>query len=208
MKLTVKNLRQSILNGSYFIPNKTKKYLNNVLKYYGKEFVSDINSLYPVASGISDNLYEKITGKEYKNHLFILVWVDHELIGGRDVFSDKLDILREYDCYEADYPFDHPVEGYLHMLVFTIPEEFKNSIDEFKKGKYSRMYTIRQITKLFPKTSEEYLVLTKNNNYKKFFENKLNSLSKDALPGTEIVLPEDAELDYLLNLDEEIFNYE
>lgn len=185
---------------------KTRQYLNPVLKLYGKDFLNEIKKLYTVRSGIGDMILEVKLKKEYRQHLFLLINVDKT---DPDVFQDVLDYLRDHSSYESDYPFDDIKEGNLHMIVVRVPKDTTNAVEQFRQSKYSKMYSPALIDKLFQKTASvsdvTYSVLKKDDQYRFIFESMINRRSKIQDENTRIILPEDAELDYLIEIDKEIF---
>lgn len=186
------------------ILNRTRKYLNPVLKEYGAEFVDIIRGIRHVASGISDSLLEDTLSIKYEHHLFSLYDANYD----REKFYDVLTHIRQHAAYQLDYPFDHAKYGGLHMIILKIPEKHKKAIEMFKQSKYSKMYSKTDAGRLFIKKTTAYKAIVQDKEYRVFFEEEINNLSKHPHPSTYIHLPNNAELDYLIKPKEEIFNHD
>jgi hypothetical protein len=188
--------------------NKTFKYLYPLLKYYGQELKIKLNLLSKLAMGIGD------TNKtlDYK-HLYILVDSSPQF---RTYLSEFLEFVRDQSYYVEDYVYSTNQ----HMIVFTLPTKAEYVIQTFLAGKYSDMYSTKEIDYMFehiPNMDNKEIIIKRN---KELVEIK-KVLKKDTS-----ILPEflkrinmdfgveadstkfkNAELDYPPNLEEEIFNY-
>ena len=109
--------------------------------------------------------------------------------------------------------------GEKHMLVLRLPDIYKESYVTFKQGKYSEMYSSKDINNLYPliinsnknieiKVNNNITniknVLTKNSNHLELFRKQINDEF-----GTNLSLNDlkDHELDLPPSQNEEIFNY-
>lgn len=195
-----------VVSTGYGIGNRTRSYLNPGLKKYGREFVRELDKIYCAASGIGDVTYETMTGIKLDNHIFCLYDTSKS-----DTFQLVLEYIRTTDAYETDYPFDHPTEGIFHMIVFKIHPSYPFAMKHFLASKYSKIYTfdelvdfIYDVNNLSDYQKKGYYVMTQNDIYRTAFEDMLNEKNDIA---SRICLPKEAELDYLIKLEEEIFNY-
>jgi hypothetical protein len=183
--------------------NRTKVYLAPMLNYYGDTFRSLIRKLETTAVGIADIL-EKTDNKYC---LYFLVNTKKDKL---KVFDGVLHMLKSYSFFVKDYPFGEIFNNQLHMLVFEIPEELHGAYDAFLDSKYSKMLTTEQIDILFNRVygkTAAVQVMTKDPEYRVKFEERVNSLSATSEKSTWITLPEDAELDFVIQLEQEVFNY-
>jgi hypothetical protein len=190
--------------GKIFL-TKTRKYINPVLREWGPEFLENLRLLYTVRSGIGDMYYQSVLNVIHEAHVFILINTD--LSDCRDNMEEVLDYFRSHESYETDYPFDDIKNGTLHMIVFKVPEKYKESLTAFRRSKFSQMYTKKQLEDLFKKETTEYKVLSQDSKYRFEFEEKINNLSSDNLELTKIVLPKNAELDFRIKEESEVFRF-
>jgi hypothetical protein len=177
--------------------NKTRKYLLPILKEYGDIFTGKFNSIFKVACGIGDIVIEN-SGINYERHLFILV----DTVVAHKFFNKFLDWVKTQPYYEDDYVYGNIQKSRLHMIVLKIPEKFYESLETFKKGKYSKMYNYESIEKYFNNHPDIKRVLIRDHNYKLEFIGKLNKEF-----GTDITdfTIEDYELDLPIDNKEEKF---
>lgn len=124
--------------------NKTKDYVLPSLQEYGKAFEKKFTNLFKLAIGLGDFALLDM-GVMIDHSLFILV----DTKFARKNFIYTMEWLRSQNYYQFDYPFDDVHSGHLHMIVVSIPERFKKSIDHFKKGEYSQMYSYQDIENFF-----------------------------------------------------------
>jgi len=199
--------------------NRTWIYLYPSLKYYGDNLMNHLSSFIKLAVGIGDSNL-KVEG----NCIFILVDTSIKLSSDLDRlnyqrnFSKFLDWVRYQYYYVTDYVYDNLDKSEKHMIVLKVPLQLDSSYVHFVKGEYSEMYNKEQLNKLFnvmnnvsnnpsiakrnERVSYARKVLTKDKKYLPLFVDKVN---KDF--GTDITLSDykDVELDYPINLEEEIF---
>ena len=207
--------------GRFVHVNKTLTYLSPVLNYYGEEFMSMRKSLY--ATGVyMDDLLCQLKGEYY---LFLLVNVQKTLRKGivKD-FNLVLKQLREHEAVAYDYPFGELFSGKLHVVVFKVPEKYYSAysrIMDYLNGrtkvvKYSRMYPPDEVEALFVRIYGEknkaVKVFRQDPEYREQFENALNRIGIHAADNQGnvdwLILPEDAELEFLPQHKEELLNYE
>ena len=201
------------------VKNQTKLKLVPITLTYGVEFVEKINGLSRKAWGIGDSILEN-NQQLYGNHIFLLVDVNGKSMYGnykdknksRHDFDEFLKWFKTKDYYENDYPYDGLEGGHYHMLIIKFPEEYKDSLKAFRESRYSEMLPKKEIDRLFPKEikrfgkmipNDQYFVLHKDDTYKHVFADKL----KKEFNLNEFLIEEDdnRELDFPVNIDEEIF---
>ena len=184
--------------------NRTRKYLFPIIKDYGSDFTSKINTLFKVAVGIGDMIVDHC-GIHHENHLFILVDTMHNT----SQFISLLDDLRRHPCYEDDYVYGNVSKTRFHMIVIKIPEKYLSSLSNFKQSKFSQMYSKEDVVKLFNSdsllTKEIISVLIKDHNYKFEFAKMIQK--EFSVPEfTENDIDDDSELDMQVLDREEKFN--
>ena len=201
--------------------NRTWKYVYPCLKSYGGVLKGYLNSLYKMAVTLGDN------NADFEERHCIYILVDTNIsttqtsVGSyRENLSKFLDWVRFQPYYVIDYIFDGLETSEKHMIVLRIPDTYTKAVEKFKKGRYSEMYSSKEIRELFPyvsidnkeietrintKTKQVRNVLTKNKEYLPIFQKQVNEEF-----GVKCSLKdlEDHELDFPPVLKEEIFNFE
>lgn len=201
--------------------NRTWKYLYPCLRSYGGVLKNYLNSLYKVAVALEDKNVD--VGETNCLHILIDTNMSTPQISAvkyRENLSIFLDWLRFQPYYIVDYVFDGLETNEKHMIVIKIPQSYDKAVEKFKKGKYSQMYSDKEIKELFPfitlenkeleikinsKTKKLRHVLTKASSYLPTFKDKIN---KEFGVNCSINDLKDHELDFPPNLEEEIFNFE
>lgn len=206
--MTLEEIEQKQKQGIREIVNKTRQYLvAPVIRYYGDELLNNLRGLYTYACGINDS--EK--PKDY--HLYLLIDMRKSR---KPECLDKIISLK----YVDNYPFGEILGGKLHMITVEIPDVFKPAYDSFVQSKYSKMFSKEHIKKYIidavgmTKAAQTMLKLPERreefeqevNYYRKYYatESEIDQRINDI---TWITIPEENELDYLINPKEEIFNY-
>ena len=200
--------------------NRTWKYLYPCLKVYGNTLKTYLNSFFKLAVGLGDH---NININE-DNCIYILIDTNihspqQSLQTYREYLAKFLDWVRFQPYYVTDYIFEGFDRGEKHMLVLRLPDIYKESYIKFKQGKYSEMYSSKDIENLYPlivnsnknieiKVNNNITniknVLTKNSNHLELFRKQVNSEFKTNLSLKDI---KDHELDFPPIQEEEIFNY-
>ena len=108
----------------------------------------------------------------------------------------------------ADYPYDNAEGGRKHMFVIKVPYKYYYAYDRFIEGKYSEMYTSREIASLFANSSNEDAleVINKTASARAKFIEKIHK--SFVVPYDKIELSYSAELDFPLQNNKEMFNHE
>ena len=200
--------------------NRTWKYIYPCLKVYGGTLKTYLNSFFKLAVGLSD--YNIDINED--NCIYILIDTNihspqQSLQTYREYLSKFLDWVKFQPYYVTDYIFEGFDRGEKHMLVLRLPDTYKESYIKFKQGKYSEMYSSKDIDNLYPlivnsnknieiKVNNNITniknVLTKNSNHLELFRKQINDEF-----GTNLSLNDlkDHELDLPPSQNEEIFNY-
>lgn len=181
--------------GTIYI-NRTKKYLVPCLSEYGDEFVSKIVNLFKLAIGIGDFALLDM-GMNLEKHIFILI--DTKL--SKRNFISTINWLRLQDYYSLDYPFDDIHTGHLHMIIIKVPEKYHNALENFRKSKYSKMYSHEDLLRLFNNKKQELKVFKKDKAYLVEFVRMVNERYNT------FVQPDswEGELDFPIRKEEENF---
>lgn len=200
--------------------NRTYKYLYLSLREYGKELTEQLKQYFKLAVGIGDNnLTEDIPG-----HIFILLDTEPPIGSGINlkVYQENLNNflrwVRYQEYYNRDYIYKDSNLGDKHMLVLKLPLtelQFSN----FIYGHYSSIYSFEEIEKFFKpicisnkrveqvvnnKLKNSVDILTKSSEYIQTFVDIVNRDFETNLVREDYI---GKELDYPINLEEEIFNY-
>ena len=183
--------------------NRTLLYILPQLNFYSKNISNRVKT---------DNFYGCYIG--YKaldtEHIYLLYKVIDE-----DT-KDFVQWLSNKDYCIASID----VDSIYRLLKMKLPIEFKGSLEKFIGGKYSEMYSLKDIDKIFMPIEYKYLkelqelfdkenrdlknILTKNKEYEKVFLDKVNKTFDTNLEK----LNENSEYDFKPNLKDEIFYYE
>lgn len=170
------------------ILNRSIVYLLPALIQHGNEFINRIQKLQIVACGLTDNLKDNIP-----NTLTLLINTK-----SRPNLNKIPFVLNKYYFGELLY-------GPLEALVVEFPKKYINAIDNFKLGKYSKIYKnpkevldIKSPDKEISKLRNRALkICERNEEYREELIQFLN---------TNFITP-DSELDTPPLLSQEIFNY-
>jgi hypothetical protein len=177
--------------------NKTWRYLVPSMRVFGEDFVNKWGYLFKVACGIFD--YNLSGIKKYEgNNIYCLVDTNFN--------PESLEEFILF-CLSKDYYINHyqykNSDSNLIMFVFRLPESCNEAYNNFLLGKYSKMYTKKQIEVIFPlKTKKEANeVLSKDYNAFVRFQEKFFDFFG------ENITDRDVEYDLPLINKEEIFNF-
>jgi|SRR5688572_25815267 len=196
MKIQIGEILMGRVGQKLPIQNKTLRYLTPCLKKYGTTFEEMYASVFKIALGIGDMILVD-QEKKYEQHLFMLI--DTRLYPKQ--FTEFLFWIREQVFYEDDYVHGDIKKSPCHMIVIHIPEEFKQSYNKFIEGKYSEMFSDKDVTELFYKYPEQTKVFKKDHNYRIRFVKELNKLYGTTIPAKEY----DGELELPPDKKDEIF---
>lgn len=157
--------------------NRTRMYLARaMLAYFDRQSLYNIQILKPVMWGTYDQLYLEAKGiKEVRYKLFLLAEVKYK------PQRTALKELRTHMYYEDDYPMDIKNTKYV-FIVFQIPPRLHMSYNSFMEGKFSEMFTVKELDKMGIKKFEDnepnpvYAVLTRKKHLKEVFRQKLEKV--------------------------------
>jgi hypothetical protein len=126
--------------------NKTLKYLVPALNYYGPTLKTKLNLIFKLAFGVHDTLLEGSYLEGQKN-IFILV----DKLVRTDLYQNFMDWVKHQEYYVTDYAYDSIMEAYSRkqMIVLAFPPSMGDTYEKFLKGKYSKMYTKKEINDYF-----------------------------------------------------------
>lgn len=205
-----------IQNGKLY-ENKTWLYLYPSLRFYGDDLMDWLGQFFKLGTGVGD-----VNVKKKDNCIFILFHLELPFSEKRSLeykekFEKFLSWLSYKPYYVKDYVYD--AEQHQHMVVLKLPKTINSAYLDFVAGRYSKMYTQKQIEYFFNiiETSKEPAIVNRNERYKKvrqvfskdkkllpIFVDSVNKRFKTKVPIEEFT---NAELDYPPNKKEEIFNY-
>lgn len=204
-----------IQNGKLY-ENRTWLYLYPSLRFYGDELMVKLGSFFKLAVGVGDVNYQK-----KGNCIFILFHLelpfsDRRLEKYKQDFANFLSWLSYKPYYVGDYVYNEAESQ--HMVVIKLPKSVDSAYLDFVAGRYSKMYTDKQVDYFFHiEDSREPGVDVRNKRFDKVrkvfkkdkevlveFVKEVNTRFKTNVPIEKF---EKADIDYPPNKEEEIFNY-
>ena len=197
------NTEMDIVIGKLYV-NRTVKYLVPGLGFYGSTLKTKLNLVFKLAFGIHDTLLEGSHLEGQKN-IYILV----DKLVRPELFQNFMDWVKHQEYFVTDYTYDAIMESHSrkHMIVLAYPPSMGDSYDKFLLGKYSKMYTKKELLTYFSEENkaEARQVLSKT----MIARQKFISLVKSTF-GTQLE-PQDFlegswEYDLPPNQEEEFFN--
>jgi len=137
--------------GKLFI-NRTVKYLVPGLNFYGPTLKTKLNLVFKLAFGVHDSLIEGSHLEGQKN-IYILI----DKLVRPDLFQNFMDWVKHQEYFVTDYAYDAIMEAHSrkHMIVLAYPPTMGDSYEKFLLGKYSKMYTKKEITSFFAEESKK-----------------------------------------------------
>lgn len=184
--------------------NKTWRFLYPCLRGHGDIFVRKFNPLYKLAVGVSDDILKQTKYSQERN-IFILI----DTLFQPKIVQEFMSWITYQPYYKHHYFIDNHelTTPRKLMLVLSVPEMFNNAYDNFIDSKYSQMYSIDEIMKLFniPERKKEFDILTKNYEIEDDFIKSVNEEFD-----TNVYQFDEPIKEYELPLKpvEEIFNYQ
>lgn len=179
--------------------SKTTKYLVPCLKEYGEKFTTMLRAVYKIAAGIGDAILINRDIKHEK-HVFLLLDSAKPM---HVHFNNFINWIREQEYFVDDYVYGDIQKSSFHMVILKFPENYYDSFQTFKLGKYSEMYNAEGIDKFFGNHPETKSVLIKDHNYRIKFTAKVNKLFDTHAKPEEFI----GELDFSPTEASEIFNH-
>lgn len=128
--------------------NKTFKYLFPALKLYGDGVKNILNYFDILGVGLGDTMLTNTGLKSLPTNV-IYILLDNTVEEKRYNNFKYIDHLKNCNVLMADYTYNFKGENFT-MLILKLPEELGNIINKFLTGKYSEMYTKKQIDFIFP----------------------------------------------------------
>ena len=197
------NTEMDIVIGKLYI-NRTVRYLVPGLGFYGPTLKTKLNLVFKLAFGIHDTLLEGSHLEGQKN-IYILV----DKLVRPELFQNFMDWVKHQEYYVTDYVYDSIMENHSrkHMIVLAYPPSMEDTYDKFLLGKYSKMYTRKEITSYFAEESklETRQVLMKTVHAKHRFISSVKE-AFDTLLEEQDFLTGFWEYDFPPNTEEEFFN--
>lgn len=192
-----------LIPGNLF-DNKTKKYLVPSLNLYNDNLKSKLNENACLAIACGDHYYSV---KEDNNLYFVFdkngVFENGKyasIVHYRDALKSLIDYVEEKEYFVDLYNFKK--NNNFIVLVLKLPEELSNIKEKFLNGKFSTLYTKKQIDKIInPKIFTDGIeeinpvrrVLMGDSSFKPTF---INQIKKDFGKELTITLEDIDELDY------------
>jgi len=188
--------------------NRTYHYLYPSIKFYDSNTLSNLNSLNISAVTLGDNLYNE--SYTTNRHFYFTCYTK----ANNNLYYKALNYLKNTDYFKDEYPQGNIIGDY-RTIIYQMPDILnKDIIELFISGRYSEMYTPKQIEYAFSKTlklnsgasiyNPIYKILLKEENYKKIFS---KIIAKDFKVDENITKGIDIEYDYPPRLISEIINY-
>lgn len=181
--------------------NKTWKYLIPAFKSYGSEFVIRMNSMFKVAVGLYD-MNCKTHQISLRNPYYVFICVNPNING--EYLSDFITNAKREKVLVKQYPINVGFD--CEMLIIKFPKNYSSAYLHFLKGEYHKMYSNKDIDKLF---NSEMIrnVLLGNQDIRGDYLNKINLEFGTFLTLDTFKNPNVNILDLPLKYDEEVFNY-
>jgi hypothetical protein len=187
--------------------NRTASYLYPSIKFYESDLTRAILRTAPTAVAIEDVTYLNDTS----HALFYTTNISNR----HSIYVEALEEIKKSKYFIDEYYQDDPLGTY-RTYILSLPEILnKNIITDFIEGKYSKLYTPKQVEYLIEPTTKIkdriyknpiYHILMKNQEHRKHFmlslERDFKVKTKEIFDGTE-----DIELDYPPCRKSEILNY-
>lgn len=154
------------LDKNCFTRNRTYKYLLPTLKFYGTGVTNILNNFSKLAVGLGDKAF--VNMHIYPDNPTISLLINPDVnYSKRGVTEEeyliRLDQLTKTGALHSSYSFILD-ETTCVMLVLNVPDIAVNAYNKFLEGKYSEMYTEKQIKFLFEGDAykEQRLVFSKD----------------------------------------------
>ena len=188
-----------LCNEGKTIQNKTFEYLTPLFRFYNPIFIDKLNNINVLAYGIADS--NDVTNNEPSFYILINTNVRKAQV----IYF--LDFIISHECFIKHYNFDKTKI----MVVITIPQKYHSTYYHFRRGHYSKMYSVEEIKQFFDneKRKVTYHKLMKTDTGLELYSNRIAN-------DFDITLSEDKINDYKthteydipisVNITNEIFN--
>ena len=139
-----------------FVDNKVRRYLlPAILIELGKVFKQKFNTeIFKLGVGLHDFLLGNTNILKGKKAFYFLV--------DKTFLPKEFEKFKSWIKYKEYYITDYQYDEDKHMFVIEIPKTLEYALEKFNQGKYSEMYTKKELDKFFTSKDEGYLVLTKD----------------------------------------------
>ena len=191
----------NILIGKLYV-NKTWRFLMPCLKGHGKSFIDKFNCVFKLAVGIHDTLLDN-SNISNSNNLYVMINKTYR----EKNYKDFIEFIKYQNYFKGDYcPDSDIISSKRHMIVIEVPNIYNNAYDKFLQGKYSEMYSKKDLDLLFshPSKKKEFDILTRN---EKSLNEFIETLKKEF---NTIIFQNDVydfEYELPLKYEEEVFNF-
>ena len=126
-----------LCNEGKTVQNKTFEYLTPLFRIYTPTFIDKLININVLAYGVSDS--NDVTNNEPSFYILINTNVRKAQV----IYF--LDFIISHDCFIKHYNFDKNKI----MVVITIPQKYHSTYYHFRRGHYSKMYSVEEIKQFF-----------------------------------------------------------
>lgn len=126
-----------LCNEGKTIQNKTFEYLTPLFRFYNPIFIDKLNNINVLAYGIADS--NDVTNNQPSFYILINTNVRKAQV----IYF--LDFIISHECFIKHYNYDKNKI----MVVITIPEKYLSTYYHFRRGHYSKMYSVEEIKQFF-----------------------------------------------------------
>lgn len=179
--------------------NKTRLYLAPCMEWYGEEVFNEINKLNYFMCGINTHEYARY-------RVYYIIDINTKI----DFFTNAgmNTMLASHTIYDSE-------QSLFKRISLWIPKSMYQAYDNFIQGKYSQMYTPKQLDQIFkkadPRFGNEYLkslalpTLIKHPKRREYYEAKINAGYDDEY-SERVIIPDDFEYDSIWESEHEVLN--
>lgn len=210
------------------VTNKTRMYLVQQLQHYGEDFISHLSKNSISIFALQDfgfNVTED--SRKIGSEVYMLFDTNGKRKAGnyidvassRIVFSQSLMYFQSHSAYVTDYCYDSNRTGHYHVVVLKLP--FPEKTNLFLEGKYSQLYSQKQLDEWFikeiqvkivdgesiktsKKLTDQWSVLTKDSSYIPTFINQVKEEFNTNLNPADVTA---MEYDFKPSLNQEVLRH-
>jgi len=122
--------------------NKTWNYLAPCLRFFGNDFMSKFSKIRLFGIGLADGM---CLAQHEGKCLYLMVDTKYQ-----ERFAEQfIEFCSLQDYFVRDYSPSKINNPRRHMIVLELPKRLHKTYDAFVAGKYSKMFTEKQVEKLF-----------------------------------------------------------
>lgn len=188
-----------LCNEGKTIQNKTFEYLTPLFRFYNPIFIDKLNNINVLAYGIADS--NDVTNNEPSFYILINTNVRKAQV------IHFLDFIISHECFIKHYNFDKTKI----MVVINIPKKYYSTYYHFRRGHYSKMYSVEEIKQFFDNEKRiiTYHKLMKTDTGLELYSNRIANdfditLSEDKINDYKTHTEYDIPIN--VNITNEIFN--